>query len=171
MRSNRESDRRPIGLRLFFGLIIATGAAVAVVMVLSKPGSSSVARKGAVAVTTTQAQVDALAKNEAGQMGDTAPTSVTWVASTRDAAVAKTMGAGVGGDSTPVYVLELPGSFVDTQAHVFNNSGPKPHGSVLQIVVKQSDFQITDVGLQNDFVPLDSLGTPETDSLNATPSP
>jgi hypothetical protein len=99
-----------------------------------------------------------MALQRATQMGDAAPTAVSYVASTRLAAVKAVSGAILTAETDrPVYVIEEDGDFVDSMA--FQPPGtPAPTGTHLTLVVDATTLEVLDMGLTTTAPPLSKLG-------------
>lgn len=107
-----------------------------------------------------QEQLLTLADNIAAQNGDSSPTSIVAVPTTRFAANATAFGASVSGN-TGVYLVQLVGNFVGHDAHLPSGAAP-PRGTTLTLVVDAADMSILDWGIEPT-----GLGTTEFSSLGA----
>jgi hypothetical protein len=150
---------------LALAVVAATGAVLFTLASIPRTGahaSSKVDR--AVGHARMAGEVDQLAVGLATNAGDSSPSAVTWVATTRDQGNQVVSGDSTDGPNNPnVYVLEINGDFT---LHVpVPPSAAEPSGTDLWVVVNATTMQTTDFGVNNSAAPLTSLGTPETDSL------
>jgi hypothetical protein len=119
--------------------------------------------------------IDTLAVQLAASYQDSSPSSVTWVASTRQDALSL-WGIGNGVPATPVYVLEISGgSFSDSDSGgIPGGASPASTSSrYLVAIVTQSSLSattsndnVTDIEVAGSVPSLNSLGTPVTDPLS-----
>lgn len=104
----------------------------------------------------------ALAKQYAAQGGESNPTLIQHSAMTTRSQANVTGGAGTGisGDQES-YLIAVRGHFVVNAPRP--SGAPAPTGSVLTLVVDASSCQVTDVGIQDNYPDLGSLGPVTTD--------
>jgi hypothetical protein len=144
-------------------------------LVYRNPGLQ--AAKGGAATTIANrssseaAAIDQAAVDLAASMGNSAPSSVTWIATTEDAAL-NLLNRGPDSDTPisggqPVYVLIITGgTFYMYSASQYEGNGKVPQGTHADAILSQSDFSWQGGGVGfNSSYDLSSLGTPETDSL------
>jgi hypothetical protein len=159
-----RSPSRWLRLALVVLLVAAAGAAI---FEVSKSSSRRELPTGSLATEIAQFAVD-----QAAAAGNPHPHSVTWVATTSDAASVVANGGTVSAANatgSPAYLLVVTGGgdFTVYGARV-PPGATAPRGPTLVIIVDQTSWQMDGGGVN--FVgapPLDlaSLGTPETDSL------
>lgn len=133
--------------------------------------ASSSHRDTEVPTGSLAAEIDQLAVNTASGDNDSSPGTVTWVATTRDAANQLLWGVTMS-ESSPAYVLEItPGGGTFELAGACDTPElAAEHKScairaVLDLVIDRQTGLDWDVGSTATAKSLVSLGTPETDSL------
>jgi hypothetical protein len=143
-----------------FALLVVIGAGVAVEAAV---GVSAYHPASALA-----ARIDQLAVNAAVAFGDANVSSVTWVESNRLKAALIVSDTTMGGRSEPVYVIEMRGRFA---CHCGNpglqRASQSTDYSVIALFFDVATMRGIGASESNRWVPLTSLGTPETDSLVA----
>ncbi len=111
-------------------------------------------------VPFTAAEAPSVIKDIALQMaatnGETAPTSLEYVATTRQAAAQLTAQAGVDSDQ-PVYLVSVHGAFVGHMAKRPAGTA-EPQGTVLTVTIDPKTGRITDWGIEQTTPKLTSLG-------------
>ena len=136
--------------------------ALTVVLVLTSSGQAPKAFGGQSALSS---EVDQFAVNASLRYGDTSPSSVSWVTTNRQAANSL-LGAELPDTASgvPVYLLEVKGQFTDFNAKV-PRGAKAPTGTILTLVIRQSDGEVVDSGVQDQSNDLSTLGTAQTNSL------
>jgi len=155
---------RWLRLALVVLLVAAAGAAIFEV-------SKSSPRRDLPTGTLT-AEIAQLAVNAASGDHDNSPGTVTWVATTRDAANQLLWDVSMLGVSDPVYLLEITpggGTFTplrgcDSPAELAKHKSCAIR-AVLDLVIDRQTGSALDVGFTRTAKLLTSLGSPETDSL------
>jgi hypothetical protein len=143
---------------------LVCGVLLAVSMLVYSQEKGTNTKGSAVARAVDQAAVDLASHN-----GNSSPQSVTWIATTQDAAV--TAFNNPPGGATPVqggaavYALVITGGEFTMYSASRLNAGPPPTGSVFVAILSQTDFSSLGGGVGNVPQSLASLGSPETDSL------
>jgi hypothetical protein len=134
----------------------------------SSPRSASSPSSPATGWELTESQVSRIAHGFAAGMGDSIPSSIEHVESTRDQAVFALSGDHVSGSdpefsaSADVYGIVMRGHFVAANAPRASDAAA-PSGSVLTIVINGTTGQLTDLGLQNNIPDLTTLGPATVD--------
>ncbi len=113
----------------------------------------------------------AIAQRAATDAGESKPTEIEWVASTRSEAATVTSGSAVTGpqDDQPVILIQLQGAFTATHARMPRAATSEqdaqsqlPTGSVITLVVDGATGDVLDYGLTNEHVNLGKLGQVHT---------
>jgi hypothetical protein len=118
------------------------------------------------ATSSVATQLDQLAIDTANWAGDPNVSSVTWVATTRGAALTAQGGGEVGDPSDPVYLLEIQGSFILNVSTPV--AGEAPTCGAFVFMYFQNNFNNAGrdcLAVGQPEVDLSTLGTPETDNL------
>jgi hypothetical protein len=108
----------------------------------------------------TTAQIKSLVVTSAARLGDSTPTDISYSAlTTRNAALAVSMGAQIGGSygSVRSYLVVAHGNFTAYGASP-PGSNVNPTGTVLTLVVDASTGQPTDSGIQRTTPDMSKLG-------------
>jgi hypothetical protein len=157
------------------GALACVLASVVMVTLLRGPvGVALDARTHFQSVSVVQQEISQFAVNQASEDGDPTPANVRWVSTTLEAASNLLEGPAVSGTpaaSRPVYVIEVQGQFSegDEPAQESGKHVAKPEdytGTYIWFVVDQSPWLSEGGGLQDDPIPLDTLGSVEVASLN-----
>lgn len=109
------------------------------------------------AATIDAGQLDQIATSFAASFGDLSPSSITYVATTRQAANQIDSGAVVDSNQ-PAYLIVERGNFIDHADAPPNAAAAPPSGSVLTIIVDQQTGQVTDYGVSNNVPAIANLG-------------
>jgi hypothetical protein len=148
-------NRRHVTTAVLLGITVAAGVAFAASSFAS--GSSPRPASGDY---ISQGQIASIASQAAAKAGDPSPTSIQYSAvTTRSQANLVDSGDVVPGDNAS-YLVALRGKFA--------TSGPvppgaaEPTGSVLTLVVDATTGEITDIGLEDTYPDLGTLGPVST---------
>jgi len=144
--------------------VLVCGVLLAVSVLVSAQEKGPNNHRSAVARAVDQAAVDLASHN-----GNSSPQSVTWIATTQDAAVTAFNNPPGGGSpvqgGAAVYALVITGGKFTMYSASRMNAGPPPAGSVFVAILSQTDFSWLGGGVGNVPQSLASLGSSETDSL------
>ena len=126
-----------------------------------------IGRATSAAVGAVPTFVSQKAQSVASAMGDSTPTSVTAVLTTRAAATALQGAQSIDSASAQVWFVEMTGNFVDKN---FFGFGTPPTGTEVDFTIDAQTQDILDFGISNAPPDLASLGTVYAIAPNRRPS-
>jgi len=138
-------------------VVAATTAVVVVCLLLS--GAAGFATR------SPTARVDAVVQQLAAANGDASPDSITYVRTTRAAALRLLGSWSSGNPDEAVYVAVAHGTF-DGAAMSHPAGAPAPTGTTLVAILDATTYQVTDVGLGNATPDLSKLQQPTGTSVS-----